>query len=562
MFLRTVKARTGGEVREYLRLVETYREGGKVKQRVVQTLGRKDQLAAHLDALIEQLAPERSGERSGLEASWALSWGPVVVARHLWEQLDLASIIRRSCPCRDGRDLADRVFVLVSSRLCAPSSEHGLAWWLEEACVTDSGGRRYVPSWKRSGRVQVDSGQLARWYRTLDALLVGKERIEREVYLRLRDLFSLKVDVVFYDLTSSYFEGRGPSGLAEHGYSRDKRPRDPQIQVGVVMAGGWPIAHHVFDGKIKDHQTVRAVVSDLRDRFEVGRVVFVGDRGMVTQETMGWLKAEGIPYIVGWRRRRNPRVQRLLEEMRWTEPIRSGDLRVYELEESGERVVIVRSPEREDYERGMRRRVMKRLWPKLRALQERVSTGHLKDPGKIGAAAQRILSQSHGHRYFSWTLTPEGEFEVRVDREKLRSEMRVEGTYVIATDQEHLSPLEVVQAYKELAGVERAFRESKDFLELRPIYHRSEARVRAHVFVVALSFLLYRALEKALEKARVELSVRQALRALESVRLVELEANGETSCLVTRPNSHAKAVIKALGLDVSKPPPLAEEAIA
>lgn len=123
MFLRTVKATSGGETREYLRLVETYREGGKIKQRVIQTLGRKD-------------------------------------------------------------------------------------------------------------------------------------RIEREVYLRLRDLFSLKVDLVFYDLTSTYFEGHGPEPLACHGYSRDERPRDRQVQAGVVMAGGWPIAHHVFDGRISDHRTV------------------------------------------------------------------------------------------------------------------------------------------------------------------------------------------------------------------------------------------------------------------------------------------------------------------
>jgi transposase len=551
MFLRIVKARSGGQVREYLRLVETYREGDKVKQRVVQTLGRKDQLAAHIDGLIAVLAPERVEGLGHLKAGSALSWGPVVVARHLWERLDLASILRRCCR---SREVADRSFVLVCSRLCAPSSEHGLAWWLEEAYVPDSRGRRYVPSWKRVGRVHVDSRQLARWYRTLDGLLSGKEAIEREVYLRLRDLFSLKVDVVFYDVTSSYFEGHGPESLAEHGYSRDKRPREPQIQVGVVMVGGWPISHHVFDGKIKDHETVKRVVGDLRDRFEVGKVIFVGDRGMVTRETIRWLRAEGLSYIVGWRRRRNQQVDRLLEDVRRREPVLLGDLRVYELKEGDERVVIVKSPEREAYERGMRRRAMRRTWPKLQALSERVSSGKLKDAGKIGAAVERILSQSHGYRYFSWSVSPEGTFEVWLAREKLRREMRLEGTWVIATDQDDLTALEVVEAYKQLAGVERAFRESKDFLELRPIWHRSEDRVRAHVFVVALSFLLYRALEKALHEARVDLSARQALRALESVRLVELKAGDKTTWLVSKPTTHARAVLKALGLSPLEPP--------
>jgi transposase len=565
MFLRTVRAKSGGKTHEYLRLVETYRHHGKVKQRVIQTLGRKEQLAPHLDSLIQLLSlkgPHRRAGPTELKTGAALSWGPVLVLRHLWEQIGLSSIVRRCCQSRNGRELADRVFVLVCSRLCAPSSEHALAWWLEESFVSDSRGRRYVPVWKRTGRVQVDFRQLNRWYRTLDLLLPGKEKIEQEIYLRLRDLFSVKVDVVFYDVTSTYFEGLGPAPLAQHGYSRDGRPRNPQIQVGVVMASGWPIAHHIFDGKIKDHQTVKKVVSDLRERFEVGKVVFVGDRGMVTRQTMAWLKKEGIPYIVGLRRRRNPRVDALLRATASMEPIRDGDLEVFELESEGaERVVVVKSPERLEYERGMRRKVMRRLWPQLRALEERVRAGKLTEPAKIGAAAQRIVSQSHGERYFSWALTEEGVFEAGIDRKKLRIEKRLEGTYVIATDQRGLSAQEIIQAYKDLAEVERVFRESKDFLQMRPIHHRKESRVRAHLFVVALSFLLYRALERSLKKAGVHLGARQALRALETIRLVEVEVDGETRWLVTRPSHHASAVLKANGLSPLSAPSVAAEVI-
>lgn len=282
--------------------VETYCQGGKIKQRVVQTPGRKDQLIPHLDTLIKLLAPERSDERQTMDeltVRSALSWGPVVVTRHLWDQLDLGLIVRRCCPSRNGHELADRAFVLTASRLCSPRSEHGLAWWLEESYVADSFGRRYLPAWKKSGRVQVDSRQLGRWYRTLDSLIAGKDQIEREVYLRLRALFSLKVELVFYDLTSTYFEGHGPEPLACHGYSRDEQPRDRQVQVGIVMAGGWPIAHHILDGRINDHRTVAQVVGDLRSRFDIGRIVFVGDRGMVSRETIGWLKKEKVSYIVG-----------------------------------------------------------------------------------------------------------------------------------------------------------------------------------------------------------------------------------------------------------------------
>ena len=118
-----------------------------------------------------------------------------------------------------------------------------------------------------SPRVRVEFRQLKQWYRTLDQLHARKEQIEKELFLRLRDLFSLEVDMVFYDLTSTYFEGQGPPGLGAHGYSRDRRPRNRQVLIGLVMVDGWPIAHHVFAGNWRDAKTVPQVLNDLNERF-------------------------------------------------------------------------------------------------------------------------------------------------------------------------------------------------------------------------------------------------------------------------------------------------------
>ena len=133
----------------------------------------------------------------------------------------------------------------------------------------------------RRPRVRVAFRQLKQWYRTLDQLHARQAAIEHALYLRLRDLFSLQVDLVFYDLTSTYFEGHGPPQAA-HGHSRDGKPRNRQVLVGVVMVDQWPIAHHVFRGNARDATTVPAVLQDLDRRFGLRRVVFVGDRGMVT----------------------------------------------------------------------------------------------------------------------------------------------------------------------------------------------------------------------------------------------------------------------------------------
>jgi hypothetical protein len=224
MFLRTVKASGAkGVQHEYLRLVEGYREGGKNKQRVVCNLGRKDLLAPQLDALIRILggAPAQAAEK--VEAVGAWDWGPMLVAQHLWRELGLEAIIDRlSGQARLGEvALADRALVLVANRLCAASSEHGLARWLESDFVCDRYGRRWQAQWRddqerkasNSPRVRVAFAQLQHWYRTLDQLYALKSELERELFWRLRDLFSLKVDLVFYDLTSTYFEGPGPPRL-------------------------------------------------------------------------------------------------------------------------------------------------------------------------------------------------------------------------------------------------------------------------------------------------------------------------------------------------------------
>src|SRR5271170_5571102 len=143
---------------------------------------------------------------------------------------------------------------------------------------------------------------------TLDQLLACKAQVEYALFVRLRDLFSLQVDMVFYDLTSTYFEGRGPTEMGAHGHSRDGKPRNPQVLVGLVLVDGWPIAHHVFEGNRRDAKTVPDVLRDLEQRFGLKRIVFVGDRGMVTSQNLEDLRGNGHGYIVGRNRRRSGEV--------------------------------------------------------------------------------------------------------------------------------------------------------------------------------------------------------------------------------------------------------------
>jgi transposase len=571
MFLRSVKAPNGRH--EYLRLVESVREGNKVKQRVVAHLGRKDQLAPHLDTLIRLLQDQTQTPRwvamEDVSTPRASTWGPILVARHLFQELSLGTILdAERSRRRHGQPLSERVFPLLANRLTRPGSEHALASWLEDYFVCNAAGSRWMPVWQQSRRVKVSFEQLRLWYQSLDDLHAQKARIEKQVFLELRDLFSMRPDLAFYDITSSYFEGAGPAELARFGYSRDGKPRNRQIVIGVVMMDGWPIAHHVFAGNRLDQTTVNEVVQDLNQRFQLNRVVFVGDRGMMTLGTVKQLRQKQQGYLLGLQRRNRKDtfdyIQQAEAQGEWqlcpvgiaaAEKSVVPQTRVVEVagKEAGVRVFVVHSEEREQYERSMRELAMGRVRKELEALQAQVEKGDLKEPDKIGAAAAYKLARHHGHRYFAWELR-EGKFRFFEHPLNLPREKALEGKYVIQTEEQNLSALDVVARYKELSDVERGFAHLKGFLELRPFYHHSEERVQAHVFVAALALLLDRALEKKLRAANSALSSPFAWQALETIRCVEVELGSRRKLCVTRGSQYAQHVLRILGITQLDPP--------
>ena len=587
MFIRSIKVpSTSGTVHEYVRIVESVWEQGKVKQKVVANLGRRDVLESVLPLLNRFLSGEQidtkklSGELDSsepLEVIDASTWGPMLVVRHLFEKLNLWNLLDAGCRWphlmwgeTTDDDWPSRILVLVANRLTRPCSEHALAGWLETDFACDREGRRYVPCWEQVGRVRVDLGQLQKWYRSLDHLFLNKKQIEVALYHRLRDLFHLKPDLVFYDLTSTYFAGHGPD-IAKHGYSRDGRPRNVQIVVGVVMVAGWPVAHHVWSGNTRDSTTVKEVIADLTARFDFRRVVFVGDRGMVTEKNIDLLtSAEGDwGFLIGMTRRQNPEAESLIDrvqENRWVEceaginarekkPEDRPRTRVQEVtcDRAGVRVFVVDSDERRAYETRMREKSMERTRLGLERVQTRVAKGRLKQPEKIGASIERVLQRHRGYRYYDWELKA-GQVRIFEHPINLPREKKYEGKYLIQTDQPDMKAEDAVVHYKELNEVERGFHALKDPLGMRPIWHQSERRVRAHIFIAALAFLIDRMVERALRDAKVNLSSTAAWQALQTIRHVRFRVNGEVKSGVTPGSAQARQVLKALAITNLRPP--------
>jgi transposase len=582
MYPRTVKVRsTSGTVNEYVRVVEAYREAGKVKQRVVADLGRKDLLVEILPKLRRLLAGEaaiEAGDPPEPQVGEASNWGPVLVVRALFDQLGLWEILDRNLGHAKGVPFADRAFVLVANRLIAPASEHGLAGWLETDFVCDRKGRRFLPHWHQRRRVRVHPRQLDAWYRTLDQLYAAKDRIEVALYRRLRDLFGLEPELVLYDITSTYFEGAGPDDFAKHGYSRDGKSQNVQVIVGLVMVAGWPIAHHVWAGNRIDHSTVQEVIQDLRKRFGFGRLVFVGDRGMVTDENIESITEDQQGYLVGIKRRRNAKLDAWLDavdDTKWidcpggintrerkTDPPRT---RAQEVPSGNPdlRVIVIDPDERRGYEQAKREQAMERARQRLEKLKGRVASGDLKRPEKIGAAVERVMQKYHGYRYFDWKLSG-GTLEFFESETRLGREKKIEGRYVIATSEKGMSVLDAVAMYKGLTDVEDGFRQLKDVMALRPIYHQVEPRVKAHIFVAALALLVQRLLGRRLDEAGVDLSPSRAMQALSTVRLVTFHLEGQPERRgMAGGCPDARLVLKALRIVDQRPPapPKGEETV-
>ena len=598
MYLMTAKSTSRGRTYEYVRLCESVWKNGRSSRRIVATLGRKDQLDPLLDRLYELCRGHKPPAAADPVPLHSFRFGPFLALRTLWDELGMPSLLG---------PLSDRLLVLVANRLTAPASEHGLADWLRTYFACDCQGRRFIPAYRsdaerktsKTPRVRVQAFQLQRWYRTLDALLPLKNRIEEHLFGRFRHLFAPQCDLVFYDLTSTYFEGLGPGRLGRRGYSRDHRPDAPQVLVGVAMVDGLPVAHTVFAGNRKDATTVQEVIADLRQRFGLGRFVFVGDRGMKSEANVAALEAEGLGYLLAVQGRRSPRMEAALERVKeegWQacegvdRKARENGSRVQEVTLKGERVrrFLVHSPEREQHERKLREAQQEKVRQKLERLAARVAAGEFarkaererkarekraaasgEEPGKpeeaqdaaalIGDAAGRILARDNGQRYYDWRLGAAGQLEYW-ENANCAAERRREGHWLLETEEEGLSAVEAVRAYQDLWRVEAAFRSMKDVLELRPVWHRVEERVRAHVLVAALALAFDRILQRKLEQAGLELlSSRAAWAALEAVSLVEFELPGGQRkagvCVNGGEASEARRVLRALGAQLEAPQP-------
>jgi hypothetical protein len=530
MFVRVKRSVQNGVAYEYLQIVESFRTGGRPRQRVLGTLGRRDQLVASgaLDGLLTSLA--RFSERlrvvekvrsAGLRARSTRLWGPALVFGKLWEKQRVPEILEKLSEGRRFQfDVERATFALALQRLCAPGSDlQGSAW---------------VKTVEAPGFADLE---LQHFYRTCGFLCDIREELERELYFRDRDLFSEGLDLVFVDTTSTFVYRDTETEFRRRGYSRDRRGDLPQFVLCVAVdRKGWPIAWEIFPGNTADREALRFVVETLRRRFQVRRAIIVADRGMIGRDTIALLtehKSAPFDFILGCRMRKQKEVSEEVLSRAGRYQVVAGNLEVKEVRVGDRRYILCRNPEEAEKDAAARAAIVAKL--------ETTIAAH---------GAKAVIGNRGFARFVKVTRG-----SVTIDHAAVQADARLDGKFVLRTNTE-LPAEEIAESYKGLWRVERTFREEKSALEVRPIYHHRDDTSIGHIVGSFLALRLEVDLQRRLEQRGTKTPWRDLLRDLREVRAVELDLDGKRYRLRTDLVGSAHQAFTAAG---ARPPTPVEE---
>ncbi len=498
MYIRTTQRKNrDGSIVRYLQLAESVwdAERQRSQTRIVYNLGREEDLDVQamrrLAGSILRIACPDDLERLEVEAKalgqpirihWAREFGGLHLLRALWERLGLGEEMRRAVEGRPTAALlAEAAFLMVANRALAPESKLGLyERWLRDV------------HWPEAEELE-----LHHLYLAMDLLAEEKELLEEAVFFRVADLLSLDVDLLFYDTTSVYFEideedpeGEGPR---KRGHSKDHRPDAPQVVVGLaVTRDGLPVKSWVFAGNTPDVSTIETVKRDLAG-WRLNRVVYVADGGCISEQNLQALARGGSGYIVGVPlRKSNEAAEVLSRPGRFRRVADNLEVKEVWLPSEAEaavatkrrRYILCRNAEEAKRQKVQRAEILRLLDAELEALEGR---------REVHPKAACALMAS---RRFGPYLKQLKSGRLRIDRTKVAREEKLDGKWLLLTNDVSLSTEDVALGYKQLIRVEESFRRLKHGIDIRPLYHRTEERIHAHVFTCILALLLERVAER------------------------------------------------------------------
>ena len=580
MFLRHKIRRKDGKQHRYWSIVENRRvSGGRTVQRQVLYLGEINdgQQAAWCRSIeaLDENGPDRRQialfpedrtapvldcdvvhvKLSGLRLCRPRQWGACWLACELWDQLQLDDFWSpRLPPSRQGTRWLNVLKTLVAYRLIDPGSEWRLhRQWYEQSAIADLLGEDFALA-------QQDTP-----YRCLDKLLAHKSELFGFLRQRWQMLFQVDFEVLLYDLTSTYFECNPPeAGKRRFGHSRDHRSDCVQVVIALIVTQeGFPLAYEVMPGNTSDKTTLHDFLARIEAQYGKARRTWVMDRGIPTEEVLAEMRNAEAPtcYLVGIPRGRLSQLEKDFLSQPWAD-VRDA-VHVKLVEHDGELYILARSDGRRDKEQAMRRRRLKKLVKRLHELRQQKLT---RDQLLIKLGAARKEAGPAAYRLIDIQLpgknqpvTPET-FCFRLNWQKLREARRREGSYLLRSNLTDSDPAKLWTFYLQLVEVEQAFKELKGDLAVRPIYHQTDARIEAHIFVGFLAYCLQVTLKQRLRSLAPGLTPRAMLQKIAAIQMVDVHlptTDGRTVLLsrYTEPEPDQLLLLRRLKMDLPAQPP-------
>lgn len=584
IFLRGHERRKDGKINTYWSLVENRRcAGGRVVQRHVLYLGKLtpaqelswEKTAEQFDEalgpgeLLAGLATERE-LRSKEAAAIAVhlkqfrierprQWGACWVGLTIWNLLKLSEFwIRRLPPSREGTRWLNVLITLVIYRLIDPGSEWRLhRQWYEQSALGDLLGEDF-------GLAAKDN-----LYRCLDRLLEHREELFKCLKERWQDQFGAKFDVLLYDLTSTYFESDPPfpeGDKRRFGYSRDKRSDCVQVVIALIVTPeGYPLAYEVLAGNTSDKTTLKSFLGKIQKLYGQANRVWVMDRGIPTEEVILEMQQADrqIHYLVGTPKGRLTRLESELVKLPWQQARPS--VRVKLLPKDQELYVFVESQDRLKKERAMRLRKLRALIKRLKELQNYkkplTRDQLLMAVGQAKEQAGRAFSLLEVHWPEPGQPIDAQTFTFRLALERYRQWYRREGRYLLRTNLTQSDPKVLWEYYLQLVAIEAAFKNLKDDLQIRPVFHKKEGRIEAHIFVAYLAYCLHVTLQAKLRQVAGGLTSRTVLEKFATMQMMDVlfptEQPGKELLFrrYTQPEKDHQMLLSQLGWQLPEQPP-------
>jgi transposase len=587
MFLRRFERRKNGKPHSYWALAESYRTAKGSRQRIVAYLGELTEseqdgwakLGSHLDgeakARRPQLTffdpPRRDEPRddepllvklSSIRLERTRDFGDVWLAWGLWRMLGLDELLEELIePGREDVSWATMAAILTIARFCEPSSELHIAdTWYRRTALEELLG------------VTAEQIHTDRLYKALDQLLPHKESLEKHLRKRLGELFELQCDLLLYDVTSTYFEGDLQGcPIAKRGYSRDSRPDRPQVCLGLVVTEeGFPLGYEVFAGNTHDSKTVQTIVESLEKKYGSLNRVWVLDRGMVSEKNLKFLRERGGQYIVGTPKAMLRQFEQHLTEKDWTSAQAGVEVKLVPSPDGDETFILARSADRREKELAMHQKFTERLEAGLKKMQAAAEKGRVKDEVMAGQRLGRLKQQNwRASQAFEVTIRkltePRGKQRLEITWQRQAKfadwSQLADGCYLLRSNLTGVDASTLWRRYIQLTEAEWAFRITKDELAIRPIWHQKENRVKAHILVCFLAYVLWKTLAGWMRGAGLGDAPRTVIEDLAKLKSGDVALRASTTrggperritlrC-VTEPDEAQAVLLHRLGL---KPP--------